>query len=71
MTPSQLKYHYEKNNPGGLFFTRGTMKFFGDTMRNYGCYESENAWVLWRKRPVKNGLRSDATFCKRTFRRIT
>jgi len=34
MTPAELKYNVEQT--GSYFFTRKTMKFFGDTMRNYG-----------------------------------
>ena len=37
MTPSELKYQHEKNNPYSKYFTRETMKFWGDTMSNYGC----------------------------------
>lgn len=70
MTPSQLKAHYEENNPGGHFFTRSTMRFFGDTMRNYGCCDGGEFWILHRKRPVKNGVQSNAYFCKATFRRL-
>jgi hypothetical protein len=36
MSPSELKYHVETANPDCCFFHRGTMRFFGDTMRNYG-----------------------------------
>lgn len=35
MTPSDLKYNVEKT--GSCFFDRSSMKFFGDTMANYGC----------------------------------
>jgi hypothetical protein len=69
MTAFDLKYLYERNNPEGHFFDRDTMRFFGDTMRNFGVYdggtvktitgngvEEEEVWELYRKRPVKNGL---------------
>ena len=36
MTPSQLKYEVEVAGHGRHFFDRKTMKFFGDTMSNYG-----------------------------------
>jgi hypothetical protein len=68
MTASDLKYLYERNNPGGHFFDRKTMRFFGDTMRNFGVtdggkiktltgngIEEVGVWALYRKRPV-NGL---------------
>ena len=35
MTPSELKYYVEQGHDR-CFFTRKTMRFFGDTMRNYG-----------------------------------
>lgn len=36
MTPSELKAAVEMCGHEPHFFTRSTMKFFGDTMRNYG-----------------------------------
>jgi hypothetical protein len=36
MTPSELKYQVESHGHNRFFFTRDTMRFFGDTMRNYG-----------------------------------
>ena len=36
MTPSELKYQVENAGQDSHFFTRKTMQFFGDTMRNYG-----------------------------------
>lgn len=36
MTPSELKYKIEQSGNCEHFFTRKTMSFFGDTMRNYG-----------------------------------
>lgn len=35
-TPSDLKYAVESAGHESHFFTRKTMSFFGDTMRNYG-----------------------------------
>lgn len=77
MTPSELKYNVEKT--GSNFFSRDSMKFFGDTMANYGVSsatvtenddEVTECWELYRRRPVKHGLNSSAYFCKKTFRRI-
>jgi hypothetical protein len=69
MTASTLKYVYERNNPEGHFFDRCTMRFFGDTMRNFGVrdggkvrtitvngIEEVDVWELYRKRPVKGGV---------------
>jgi hypothetical protein len=74
MTASELKYLYERNNPGGHFFDRKTMRFFGDTMQNFRVVDggkvktiTENGveevgvWALYRKRPVKCGLHG---FCR-------
>jgi len=36
MTPSELKYQVEQAGHESYFFERKTMKFFGDTMKNYG-----------------------------------
>jgi hypothetical protein len=35
-TASDLKYYVEQSGHESHFFTRKTMSFFGDTMRNYG-----------------------------------
>lgn len=77
MTPSDLKWHVEQTDSN--FFDRSSMKFFGDTMKNYGVRKnvistySDNApvevWELYRKRPVKNGLRSSAYFRADSFER--
>jgi hypothetical protein len=67
MTASELKSLYERNNPEGHYFERSTMRFFGDTMRNYyvvdagevetyGSDEKIPAWALCRRRPVKGGF---------------
>jgi hypothetical protein len=78
MTPSELKYKVEQADPGTHFFTRKTMKFFGDTMKNYGVRETQiDTWTetgievyeLYRRRPVKHGLQRSAYFRKDTFER--
>ncbi|MDD2657211.1 MAG: hypothetical protein PHD04_00935 [Candidatus Pacebacteria bacterium] len=77
MTPYELKYNVEQTD--SYFFTRGTMKFFGDTMKNYGCRSavvntytrnSVDVWELYRRRPVKGGLQTSAYFRKDNFKRI-
>lgn len=67
MTPSELKHLYELSNEDGHFFDRKTMRFFGDTMRNFGCAliskkDGKELYQLYRKRPVKNGLQSEHFF---------
>jgi hypothetical protein len=72
MTPSELKYNVEQT--GSHFFDRSSMRFFGDTIRNYGVRQATvngiEAWELYRKRPVKHGLRKSAYFDCKTFERI-
>jgi hypothetical protein len=75
MTPYTLKYYYEMKVKG-YYFTRSTMRFFGDTMKNYGvrskrvniggvwCYE------LYRRKPVKGGLWNSAYFNAETFEQV-
>ena len=79
MTPSELKYQVSLTRSDSHFFSRNNMKFAGDTMRNYGVRECEvltysgevvPAWELYRKKPVKCGLKSSAYFCKSTFKQV-
>ena len=79
MNASELKYQVEQAGHDPHFFDRKTMRFFGDTMRNYGVCpatittytgETVEAWELYRRRPVKHGLKSSAHFDKRTFARV-
>ena len=67
MTPSELKYHHLRLNPASHFFDRDTMRFFGDTMSNYGVTTHEDCYELRRKKPVKEGLRYSTYFDKETF----
>lgn len=76
MTASDLKWEVENAGHSPHFFTRSSMKFFGDTMRNYGVCEAVidthtekgvEVWELYRKKPVKNGLQSSAYFRKDNF----
>ena len=74
MTPSELKISILAHNPDSHFFDRKTMKFFGDTMRNYGVRKAEiegvDVWELYRKRPVKHGLQSSAFFRVSDFKQV-
>ena len=85
MNASDLKYHVGQNSN---FFSRESMRFFGDTMRNYGVRTATiqsnydlngeycdngvmiECWELYRKHPVKMGLKSSAYFDKKTYKRI-
>ena len=68
MTPSELKYHVEAT--GSKFFSHRTMRFFGDTMRNFAVFDAGGQWGLRRKKPVKNGLRETHYFDKLTFKEV-
>lgn len=63
MTPSELKYNLSKTEHESHFFDRKTMKFFGDTMKGFGC-ESDSivvngvavdVWHLYRKGSYRKG----------------
>ncbi len=79
MTASELKYQVEQHATESYFFTRKTMKFFGDTMRNYGVCKATidtytqkdiEVWELYRKRPVKHNNQASAYFNRETFQRV-
>ena len=70
MTPSWLKAKIIKANIETHFFDAKTMKFFGDTMKNYGIRDASDCWELYRKHPVKHGLRDSAFFDKITFEQV-
>lgn len=55
MTPSQLKQLHEHHDPDSYFFSRKTMSFFGDTMRNFGVFRIGEYWVLYRKSATWKG----------------
>lgn len=79
MTASELKYNVEKRDSPNYFFNRKTMKFFGDTMKNYGVRET---WIdtysephvlvyeLYRRHAVKHGLQDSAYFRKSDFTQV-
>lgn len=76
---SDLKYAVERNGHAPYFFTRQTMRCFGDTMRNYGIRQPVEietysgpvlAYELVRKNPVKCGLVSSAWFDAVSFARV-
>lgn len=78
-TASDLKYAVEQSGNEPYFFTHSTMKFFGDTMRNYGIRQAREietlsgpvlAYELVRKSPVKHGLQSSAFFDTVSFKRV-
>ena len=80
MTPSELKSNIIKREPNSHYFDRKTMRFFGDTMRNYGVRKTAivghydplpvEVWELYRKRPVNHGVKSSAFFRVSDFQQI-
>lgn len=51
ITVYELKYRYQQRHPQGHFFDVATMKFFGDTMANYGVRRIHaDWWELYRKK---------------------
>lgn len=78
-TASALKAFVEEYNPNSKFFSRPAMKFFGDTMQNYGVRRVTgtdcsgvpmDAFELYRRKPVHCGLQTSAYFCPVTFRQL-
>jgi hypothetical protein len=80
MTISELKARVE--DTGSLFFTRSTMKFFGDTMRNFSCgtkpieivdfYGAKRqVYAIWRKKATKIGTDRVYYFDAETFKRVS
>ncbi len=65
-TASQLK-GFVQNDNNSHYFDRSTMRFFGDTMRNYGIKHhnkgtNNHCIELYRRNPVKHGLQSSHYF---------
>lgn len=79
-TASDLKFHVERGGQEPYFFNRGTMKFFGDRMKNYGVRQPKVveiiggervlAYELFRRQTVKHGLKSSAWFHATEFRQV-
>lgn len=72
MKKSELKKRVQET--GSCFFERETMRFFGDTMKNYGVRKAEingkAYWELYRKNPVKHGRKRSVYFSADTFERV-
>lgn len=56
LTASQIRALYLSRDPDGHCFNRKTMRFFGDTMRNFRAVRTVDGYRLERRRPVRNGL---------------
>jgi len=81
ISASQLRAAHEEAHPESLFFSRNNMRFAGDTMANFAVApdpvtfatysgETVTCWRLYRRRPVKHGLRGSFYFECDTFRRV-
>jgi hypothetical protein len=77
MNKTELKEKVEAT--GSHFFERDSMKFFGDTMKNYGVRSASvethtqgvvDVWELYRIHPVKMGNQKPAYFRKDNFERV-
>lgn len=78
-TAYDLKYATINAGTAGYFWDRSTMRFFGDTMRNYGVRRvavtlrdgsKVAAWELYRRRPVKHSLQASKYWECRTLKPI-
>ena len=68
MLPSKLKYQHELLNPNSFFFSKNTMKFFGDTMKNYGVRSIGDYYELYtmflvNNIPLKVVIIRDSYYC--------
>lgn len=78
MRPSELKREVKERGEDSHFFTRESMKFWGDTMANYRVRSATvdtrdgpiECWELYRRRPVKHGVDGSAFFAKDSLRQV-
>ena len=74
MTPYELKRKVLENDPNSHFFDRKTLRFFGDSMANYGVrrtmIDAIPVFELYRKRPVKHGVNKSVYFHAVTFKEV-
>lgn len=78
LTVSRLKELVESRGSMSYFFSRKTMSFFGDTMKNYGVRnktvqvidyrgDTHECYELYRKSPNSMGLTSSVFFSIKTL----
>lgn len=74
MTVYELKRKVLENNPNSHFFDRKTLRFFGDSMKNYGVkrtmLDDIPVFELYRKRIVKHGINKSSYFHAVTFDQV-
>ena len=62
LTPSQIRALHLSRDPDGHCFDRKTMRFFGDTMRNFRAVRTVEGYRLERRRAVRHGIRAALCF---------
>ena len=74
ITLHELKTRLDASNHNKYYFSKDTMKFFGDHMSNYGVKETMikgiKAIELYRIKPVKGGHQESAYFHPETLKTI-
>ena len=71
MKASELKALHMQNAPEGCFFSRDTMQYFGDTMRNFGVKKQESGeWLLFRKRKTRENAAGTGYLFSSDFRLV-
>jgi hypothetical protein len=72
-TKSDLRYMIMES--GSHFFDHSSMKFFGDTMANYGMRSTKISGIeyfeLYRRKTVKHGLNTSSYFRKTDLSKTT
>ena len=69
MTLTELREQVEQGEDR-FFFAKEPMRFYGDSMSNYGVRDNGGTWELYRFHPVKYGLQASTYFDKKTFNRV-
>ena len=62
MTIYEFKRRYQAANPNGYFFSRDTMRFFGDTLRSFRVYKHDTGWRVVRVKGRHHEWLFDADF---------
>jgi len=70
MTIYELKYNVENIAKNQYFFSRKTMSFFGDTLKNFGVIDNDDNWLVYRRKPVKHGLQGSFNFDKIKYKQV-
>ena len=69
MKASKLRALHMQNSPDSHFFARDTMRFFGDTVRNFGVKKQESGeWLLFRKHKTRQSAAGTGYLFSNDFR---